>query len=622
MLDTAERQKLIDFADVYLSPYKIKQSGADEKLIPELCPLCKGGPHQKDKHTFCLFLNNGTFVCKRGSCGRHGRFEELAKELGDTGVSLKRSSSTYEKKSDKQFALPKFKASKTTEEIYKYFESRKISRETVDQMNVCADEAGNIMFRFFWNGEDVYHKYRLPRKPDKEKGERKEWQDSGTKAILFNMDNVVFDQPLIITEGQVDAMSLHEAGMTNVVSVPCGCDNNDWITYCFEWLEKFKTIILFGDNDAPGRKAVDNWTHKLGDYRILVVKNYPAIPGTDPVEYCKDANEVLYRFGESALIEMVDTAEEIRTKGIIRVADVQPIDPTRIPRIKTNIPALDDAIGGLAEGCVTVFTGKSGNGKSTLSGLLLLNAIEQGYTCMAYSGELSAGLFQEWILAQAAGSEWLGLKYDKIRGREIPYVAPEVQKRILTWLGDRLLLYDNDEQFVGTDMKQTDAIINVFQQAARKYDAKLFLIDNMMTSVADSDDEWRAQAVFVNAIKQFAKKYRAHVMLVAHPRKTKVGADITKDDISGNSSIVNLCDNAIVIKRPDLEVLKNRLDGKQVNIACCYCGDSRRIYQADKGDLNRFSWDKTGLKPPAVRADSMPEYGIQLSAQGPDHVPF
>ena len=615
MLDSAERQKLIDFADTYLAPYSIKQSGTDEKLIPDLCPLCHGGSHGKDKHTFCLFLNNGTFVCKRGSCGRHGRFEELARELGDTGLTIKRGASTYEKKSDKQFMLPKFKASAPTEEIYKYFESRKISRATVDAMNIGSDNAGNIVFQFFWNGEDVYHKYRLPRKPDRFRGDRKEWQDSGTKAILFNMDNVVFDQPLIITEGQIDAMSLHEAGLTNVVSVPCGCDNNDWVAYCFEWLEKFKTIILFGDNDEPGRRAVEKWTHKLGDYRILVVKNYPAIPGTDPVEYCKDANEVLYRFGESALIEMVDAAEEIRTKGIIRVADVVPVDPTNVPRIKTNIPALDDAIGGLAEGCVTVFTGKSGNGKSTLSGLLLLNAIEQGYTCMAYSGELSAGLFQEWILAQAAGSEWIGLKFDKIRGRNVPFVAPNVQRRILDWFGDRLLLYDNNEQFVETDMKQAEAIIKVFEQAARKYDAKLFLIDNLMTSVADSDDEWKAQAAFIKAIKKFAIKYRAHVMLVAHPRKTKIGADITQDDISGTLAIMNLCDSAIVIKRPDLSVLKNRIDGKRVDISCCYCGDSRRIYQADVGDKNQFSWDKKGLEPPKIRADSMQEYGIQLSQQ-------
>ena len=614
MLNQDQRQKLIDFADQYFGEYHIKQSLSGDKIIPKLCPLCHGGASGKDENTFALFLDNGVYVCKRGSCSRHGRFEDLSKELSGREVKIDRTG--FIKKSEKQFAMPSVEVSAPTEKIYRYFELRKISRSTVDAMKIGSDPDGNIVFRFFWNGEDVYHKFRHPEKTTDHR--RKEWQESNTKAILFNMDNVIFSQPLIITEGEIDAMSLYEAGLTNVVSVPGGVDNNDWITYCYDWLEKFHTIILFGDNDAPGRRAVENWTKKLGEYRVLIVKDYPEIPGTDPVQYCKDANEILYRLGESTLIEMVESADDIKTKGLIRVADIVPVDPTKITRIKTNIPALDDAIGGLAEGCVTVFTGKSGNGKSTLSGLILLNAIEQGYTCAAYSGELSSGLFQEWILTQAAGSDWLGLKWDPIRNRNIPYVSPDVQRRILDWLGDRLLLYDNNEQFV--DLKQTDSIIAVFTQAARKYNAKLFLIDNMMTSVADSDDEWRAQAIFVNAIKRFATHYQAHVMLVAHPRKTAKGADITKDDISGTSAIMNLCDNAIVIKRPDLEVLKNRLDGRQVNIACCYAGDSRRIYQADKGDLNRFSWDKTGLTPPKVRADSMEEYRVQVSTL--DKQPF
>ena len=616
MLDEQARQRIIEFADSYLAPYQLKTSGQDEKIIPDLCPLCHGGSHGKDKHTFALFLNNGTFVCKRGSCGRHGRFEELAKELANEDVKIARSG--ISKKSEKQYVMPSVKVFDPTEEIYQYFERRKISRATVNALKIGSDFEGNIVFRFFWNGEDVYHKFRVPRKPKPDEAKRKEWQESGTKAILYNMDNVVFSQPLIITEGEIDCASLYEAGLTNVVSVPGGCDNNDWITHCYDWLEKFHTIILFGDNDAPGRRAVENWTKKLGEYRVLIVKDYPEIPGTDPVQYCKDANEILYRLGESTLIEMVESAEDVKTKGIIRVADIIPVDPTKVPRIKTNIPALDDSIGGLAEGCITVFTGKSGNGKSTLSGLIILNAIEQGYTCMAYSGELTATLFQDWILAQAAGSDWIGVQWDKIRGRNVPYIAPDVQRRILDWFGDRLLLYDNDEQFV--DLKQTDAIINVFTQAARKYNAKLFLIDNMMTSVADSDDEWRAQAVFVNALKRFATHYQAHVMLVCHPRKTQRGADITKDDISGTSAIMNLCDNAIVIKRPDLEVLKSRLDGKQVFIQCCYTPDSRRIYQADIGDKNYFSWDRSGLIPPKTLANSMPEYEIQLSSL--DRQPF
>lgn len=354
MLSAEERQKLIDFADQYIGEYKIKTSGQDEKLIATLCPLCHGGSHGKDKNTFCVFLNNGTFVCKRGSCGRHGRFEELAKELANEDIHLNRSGFT--KKSEKQYVLPSSEVFPPTEEIYKYFELRKISRSTVDAMNIGSDADGNIVFRFFLNGEELYRKYRPPHRPGPK--ERKEWQDSGTNPILFNMDKCVFSQPLIVTEGQIDAMSLYEAGITNVVSVPCGCDNMSWVETNWSWLERFRTICLFGDSDPPGKRMVDTLIKRLGEYRCLVVRDYPQVPGSSPPTYCKDANEILYRFGESMLLEMVEAAEDVKTKGIIRLSDVAPVDPTTVHRIKTMIPSLDDAIGGLTEGGVTVFTGK------------------------------------------------------------------------------------------------------------------------------------------------------------------------------------------------------------------------------------------------------------------------
>ena len=309
---------------------------------------------------------------------------------------------------------------------------------------------------------------------------------------------------------------------------------------------------------------------------------------------------------------MVESAEEIKTRGLIKLADVTPYDPTTVPRIRTMIPTLDATIGGLVEGGVSVLTGQSGDGKSTLSGLLILNGIEQGYNCCAYSGELSAQNFQEWFHLQAAGSDWITLKYDKVRGMNVPYIQPEVVERIMAWYEPHMFIYDNDEVFV--DVKQADSIIEVFTVAARRNDCRLFLVDNLMTTTADSDEEFRSQGVFVNAMKQFAKRYSAHVIIVAHAKKLQKGSlHIQKSDVSGSSAIVNLADCAIVSERPDLRIIKNRNQGIERTITCAYCGDSRRIFEAEKGDLNRFSWDKKGLTPPKVRADSMPEYGIQLS---------
>ena len=613
MLDTQERQKLIDFADMYLAPYTIKSSGSDEKLIPELCPLCHGGSHGKDKRTFALFLNNGTFVCKRGSCGRHGRFEELAKELSNEDVKLHRSTCTN--KSDKQFVLPSSEVYPPTEEIYKYFELRKISRTTVDKLKVGSDKNGNIVFRFYWNGEEIFRKYRHPRKIGP--NEQKEWQDSGTQSILFNMDETVFSQPLVITEGIPDMMSLYEAGITNVVSVPSGCSNMDWVQHCWPFLDRFRTFILFGDSDRPGREAVETWSKKLGEYRCLIVRDYPQIPHTDPPQYCKDANEILYRFGESALIEMIEAAEEIKMKGLIDVGDIVPYDPTTIPRISSGIPTLDQCIGGFMEGSLVVVSGMSGGGKSTITGQFMLSAIENGHRVCAYSGELSKEKFLSWLSFQCAGPDYVTIKYDNFLKKNIPYVPPNIQQRIQQYMKGKIFLYDNKEIFQKT---QAESIIEMFTLAVRRHSCDFFVVDNLMSSLCEEEEELKAQTKFINALKKFAEKYRVSVICVAHPRKIKTGMPMGKFDVAGSANIVNMSDATIVIERPDINVLKSRDSGTEMKISCVYLPDCRRIYEASVGDLSNYSWDKTGLAPLSQRACDLPEYAPQLSQL--DRQPF
>lgn len=169
--------------------------------------------------------------------------------------------------------LPEVEIRLPTDEIISYFSKRKISRETLDTFKIGSDDKGNIVFPFYRDNALVYVKYRVPRKPQGK--EKKEWQAHNTQPILFGMDLCAFSQPLIITEGQIDCLSLYEAGIRNVVSVPSGCSNLDWIDSCWEWLEKFQTIILFGDNDDPGRKMVREVVRRLDEARCMVVEEYP-----------------------------------------------------------------------------------------------------------------------------------------------------------------------------------------------------------------------------------------------------------------------------------------------------------------------------------------------------------
>ena len=202
------------------------------------------------------------------------------------------------------------------------------------------------------------------------------------------------------------------------------------------------------------------------------------------------------------------------------------------------------------------------------------------------------------------------MKYDPIRDVKIPSVPYAVQERLLEYYRDHFYLFDNQEIF---EANQSESILKVFQMAARRYGCKLFLADNLMTALSDSDEETKAQGKFANALKKFATRYHVHVLLVAHPRTVKQGEKLGQDDIGGSSATIRLADSAIVVERPNLRVLKNREGGVCRLIECCYCPDSRRIYQADKGDLCRFSWNREGITPPNPRADSLPEYAVRMA---------
>lgn len=587
---------LFTFADKHLSPYKM----VGDEIRVQTCPFCNGGDSE-DGYTFSVNVNTGMYQCFRGNCRAKGSIRTLAAKFHEEVYAPHK----IVTKATMTYRLPITKPDPITDEIVSYFESRKISRDTLDAFHIGSDSKGNILFPFTINGDLLYVKHRLPRKPGK--NDPKEWADPDTRPILFGMDLCEIDQPLVVTEGMIDALSLYEIGIRNVVSVPSGCENLKWVEECWDWLELFNEIVLFGDNDAPGRQMVSNLTKRLGESRCKIVEEYPSY---ESGRECKDANEILVRMGELQLMDTFDRAKEIPTKGLLNLAKVIPEDPTLISRIKTNIPALDDAIGGLRMGAITVFTGKSGSGKSTITGELLLNAIEQGYNVCAYSCELGAAEFQNWINLQAAGSDYITLKYDPVKNKKVPFVPSNVAQSIMNWYDGHLFLYDNTEIF---EKNQSDSILDMFTTAVRKYDCKLFLTDNLMGVTSDTEEETRAQGRFMNALKRFVNKYQVHVIVVAHARKLGMGRRIIEqDDISGNSATVKLAHSAVIVESPNLRVIKSRDSGNMRLIECCYCPDSRRIYQKDAGDLNKFSWNVDNIPMPTIKACNEPEYAVRV----------
>jgi twinkle protein len=570
-----------EFARSFLYPFKVKGS----EIVPQHCPYCKGG-HSHDKETFALNIDKKTYNCKRGSCGKSGTFWQLC---NDNGVEADRENfeivpvkKTYKK--------PQTKISEPTTQAEEYLKLRKISKETMKILQVGCDECGNIVFPYYENNELVMVKFRPSRKVDKK--ERKAWREEGGKPILWGMDLCTPELPLIITEGEIDTLSCYEAGLKNVVSVPSGSEDFTWLETCYEWLKQFTKIIFFGDQDEPGRKMIEKLTQKLNDYDCYIVHHSR-----------KDANELLYYNGKEAVIKAVEEASQVPVYGLIDLADVAPVDIGQVDKVKSNVLHLDRAIGGFYMGETSLWTGKRGEGKSTLLGQLLIDAVDQNYPVCAYSGELRADRFQYWINLQAAGESNIELKTTP-EGKQYGRISKEVLQHITEWYRGKFFVYDNKINKRSADIK---SIIDIFTLAVKKYDCKVFLIDNLMKLSVDmstEDNFYLQQVNFVNDLVEFGEKYNVHIHLVAHPKKTNEISD--GDDISGSGHIPNLVHNVFSLSRNTdqkqqcdsiLRIHKNREDGAKETIGLNYCKVSKRLYLPSVGNEKKYGWEKFNYKP-------------------------
>lgn len=600
---------VIDLAEKHLGNFSIRNG----QVIAEYCPICKG--HDKDRNTFAIGLNNGLWQCLRGSCGKKGNFTQLCNyfgEVADVGYYMPKATKEEKKKytkPDPDSILP------LTDEIITYLGRRMISEETLTDWHIGSDKNGNIVFPFYRDGVLTYVKYRKPKLHKKEDGP-KEWAETNTEPILFGMDMTTFNKPLVITEGELDCLALYEAGVSNVVSVPAGCKNMDWIDLCWDYLEQFNQIILFGDSDEPGREMIATLATRLGEDRCMIPQEYPEFiwNGKDENRICKDANEILCVCGPEYLKGMVDACEPAPIKGVIDVGDIIYVDPISKPRIMTKIHKLDKMTGGLQEGGVSILSGKSGEGKSTLVGSIMLNAVEDGLKACVYSGELDETIFLDWVLTQATESKYIGYKKDERTDKNMPCVSTEIRKRIQKWLKGNLFLFDNK---IVMEQEQTKAILGVFEACARRYGCKIFIVDNLMAALTSPEEENRAQAKFCAQLKAFARKYRCHVLLVAHPRKSNGKKEFENEDISGSSAIGNLADFVINVERyptRGIRLTKNRIFGEKGFINCDYDPATRRLYEHNRGGMV-YSWDHSGIEAPEHPASELEEFKIDTGEQ-------
>ncbi|MBE6022225.1 MAG: toprim domain-containing protein [Cellulosilyticum sp.] len=414
-----------------------------------------------------------------------------------------------------------------------YLQSRGIGLETIRNIGIKQDN-GNLVFVYRnAEGEHIANKYR----PASEipKGKLKTWfQKSTNQNTLFNMDKVNSDKPLVICEGEIDCMSLIEAGYKNSVSVPTGCQSEEWIDVNWEWLGQFDEIIIWFDNDDAGKKGVRNVANRLPNARVKIVETNIA----------NDVNEILCTYGKQMVLESLKTAKEIEVEGVIRMSNIEDFNVYEAEKIKSGIALLDKHIQGFVMGSLVIITGYNGCGKSTLANqMIICESVAQGYKVFAFSGELTAANFRYWLYTTIANKEDM-IECKSKEGTTYLKIKDHAKQQITDWIDNKLFLYDKYDY-------SEDSILKVMELLAKRKGVRVFLLDNLMkVSLATTHNELLAQKNFINALKQFAVKYNAIVHLCCHPRKPQAGqAMLNKFEISGTGDITNLADYIVGIHR-------------------------------------------------------------------------
>ena len=564
------------------SGYKTAEKG--NELFFEYCPYCNGGGHDKD--TFSVNLETGAFKCFRAGCNKHGHFVELARDF-DYQLDFDNTPKTYRRL--KQVKI------ETKNEAIKYLESRGISAETAKRYKITVqkDNPKILVFPFFdENGVMVSAKYR---KTDFIKGfdKNKEWFERDTKPILFGMAQCKNFERLIITEGQIDSLTVAECGIDNAVSVPTGANGFTWIQHCYDWVNQFKEIVIFGDCEKNGITLVDGIVSRYPGKVIKVVR---------AIDYLgeKDANDIYRKYGKDAIIKCIDNAEVQKIKAVKRLSDVKSVDLNTLEHVKTGIYDVDRVIGGLYYGQVILISGKRGEGKSTLASQIIANCLDQDKNVFIYSGELPDYHFKRWLDLQIAGCDNIITRHNNY-GDEVYSILPAATERINAWYQDKAYIFDNSVILEETG-NGNNALLATIEKSICSYGIKVVLIDNLMTAldVDLSSDLYRAQSDFLKQVKTLAVKYNVAVILIAHPRKGQPGQKINNDSIAGSGDITNRVDTVLIysvntgedkdIHQSTIEIIKNRLTGAKREddnaIKVAYSLVSKRIV-CDNDDPNK-----------------------------------
>lgn len=455
------------------------------------------------------------------------------------------------------------------EMAYQWLAHRGITRSTAESVGILAGMQ-------FIKGE-MRHAIGFPY-GDKANPSAVKWRATAAKAFtqtgaaksqsLWLAERMKEGDPLVITEGEMDALALLQVGI-HAVSVPNGAiavpgeviravmpggrvkpvapEESVDVKFSYLWqaknlIDRAPRIVVAVDGDYPGNALGEEIARRIGRAKCWQAL-WP--------DGCKDANDTLIRHGAQVLRDCIEQAKPWPVKGLYEASHfldkvMALYDKGYAKGLSTGFLNVDE-IYTVVPGQLTVVTGIPGHGKSTfLDNALVKLAKHAGQRFAMCSFENPPEVHIAKLAALAASRPFFVGPTPRMDNSALVQATARINEHFV-------FLHQSDGS-----LSSLDEIIDLAKAAVMRYGINGLVIDpyNYLDRGSTNETDWVSDAL--TKLKLFAMAHDCHVWLVAHPTKIRRKDDgsvpiPTGYDIAGSAHFYNKADMGITIHRPDLQ---------------------------------------------------------------------
>lgn len=396
---------------------------------------------------------------------------------------------------------------------------------------------------------------------------------------------------IVVTEGEIDCLSVAQAQSLKwpTVSIPNGAGGAaKSIAANLEFLRGYDEVVLWFDNDEPGRDAVEKCALLLPPGKCKVI--------TTPFDL-KDANDLLREKGPTAVVQAIWDAKTFRPDGIVGgdTLTLERLKAKPEPGWMTPYPELNEMTRGIRERQLWLLTAGSGVGKST-------DAREWAYKALCDGVTVGMVFLEEGI--EDTAKYLIALDNDVLPAdlMDDPTILSDAK-----WAASHAKLIDNGryhayDHFGSVD---SDNLLAKLEFLAAQ-GCKLIFLDHISIAVSGLDmeeGERRAIDKLMTNLRSLCERMGVAIIAICHLRKTsgnsksfEEGGQIGLDDLRGSGALKQLSDVVLAKER------NQQADGAAADYSNLRVLKCRRTGKTGLAD--RLKYDtKTGRLKPVPRDD-------------------